>query len=67
MEKDLNKMKLTELMDLLIVTTEKLLKAIEMKADGYTLRDLKSEVEKIQAVIKARKKWGTPQINDVMT
>jgi hypothetical protein len=55
MSANLNDLPLNNLFDLLIAKTEKLLLAIEGKADGYELRDLKIEVEAIQEAIKNRK------------
>jgi hypothetical protein len=51
----LDKMVLTDLIDLLMTKTENLLKAIETKNDRANIDMLKFEVEKIQLVIKSKK------------
>ena len=56
MQSDLDNMNLHELCDLLAVKTTELMKLFdERNEDGYKLRDLKLEVEKIQNTIKLRK------------
>jgi hypothetical protein len=45
---------LGELCELLIQRTEKLLSALENHPDGVALRDLKKEVEEIQAEIRKK-------------
>jgi hypothetical protein len=52
---NLDNMGLPALIDLLVVKTEKLLKAIEAREDGPSLRKLKLEVEQIQAAVKSKK------------
>jgi len=56
MQSDLDNMNLQELCDLLAVKTTELMKLFDKRnEDGYKLRDLKLEVEKIQNTIKLRK------------
>jgi hypothetical protein len=56
MQSDLDNMNLHELCDLLAAKTTELMKLFDKRnEDGYKLRDLKLEVEKIQAIIKVRK------------
>ena len=56
MQSDLDNMNLNELCDLLAVKTTELMKLFDKRnEDGYKLRDLKLEVEKIQGIIKLRK------------
>ena len=52
---DLKDMKLPELFDLLSIKTAELLKAIDRRNKVSNLKELKSEVEAIQAVIKSQK------------
>jgi hypothetical protein len=54
MRENLNHLSLDQLYDLLLSGTERLLMAIEQKADGFTLRDLKLQVEEIQFEIRSR-------------
>ena len=59
MQSDLDNMNLQELCDLLAVKTTELMKLFDKRnEDGYKLRDLKLEVEKIQGIIKLRKTEG---------
>jgi hypothetical protein len=49
------KLTLSELCDLLVETTIRLLELIDKKADGITLRDQKRTVELLQEVIKQKR------------
>jgi hypothetical protein len=51
----LEKQTLPRLHDLLVESTIHLLDAIEKKADGITLRDLKKNVELLQEIVKRRR------------
>ena len=51
----LEKLALPKLHDLLVEDTFLLLEAIEKKADGITLRDLKKNVELLQEIIKKKR------------
>ena len=46
---------LSELCDLLVENTLKLLKSLERKADGTTIRDQKREVELLQDLIRKKR------------
>jgi hypothetical protein len=54
MREDLKKLPLVELCDELVVSTEKLLQAMERKADENVLWQLKAEVKEIQLAIKEK-------------
>jgi hypothetical protein len=56
MQPDLENMNDHDLCDLLVVKTTEFLKIHDRKnADGYKIRDLKLEIEKIQETIKSNK------------
>jgi hypothetical protein len=56
MQLDPENMNLSDLYDLLVVKTNELLKLLPQRnADGYKIRDLKFEVENIQAAIQSKK------------
>jgi hypothetical protein len=56
MQSNFDDMSLQGLCDILASKTNELIQLIERRsADGYALRDLRVEVEKIQEVIKSRK------------
>jgi hypothetical protein len=56
MQLDPQNMNLSDLYDLLVVKTNELLKLLPQRnADGYKIRDLKFEVENIQAAIQSKK------------
>jgi hypothetical protein len=51
----LEKFTLSELCDLLVENTLKLLESLERKADGTTIRDQKREVELLQDLIRKKR------------
>ena len=56
MHLDPENMNLSDLYDLLAVKTNELLKLLPQRnVDGYKIRDLKLEVENIQAAIQSKK------------
>ena len=54
MGENFEELSLGQLYDLLMERTEKLLAAIEQRANGYTIRDLNAEVDEIRTLIKSR-------------
>ena len=56
MQETFEKLPLHELYDLLLLKSEKLLGALEEKKDGYAVRDLSAEINKIKALIETKKK-----------
>lgn len=59
---DLEHMDLSELFDLLSIKTAELLKAIDRRNRKGNLKELKSEVEAIQAAIKFQKQITDHQV-----
>jgi len=57
--KNFETLTLSELCDLLVENTIKLLELIDKKADGITLRDQKRQVELLQERIKQKRENGT--------
>ncbi len=56
MQSDLDNMSIDDLCDLLVLKTDEFMKLLERRnSDGFTIRNLKLEVEKIQAAIESRK------------
>lgn len=55
----LGKLTLPELAGLLVENTLLLLEAMNKKADGVTIRDLKKKVELLQEIIKKERANGT--------
>jgi len=52
----LEKLTPTELCDLLVENTIRLLEAIDKKSDGITIRDLKKDVDLLQELIREKRK-----------
>jgi len=63
MVQDLKDMKLPELFDLLSIKTAELLKAIDRRNKVSNLKELKWEVETIQAAIKSQKDTAGKQLH----
>jgi len=56
MQSNLEHLSLQDLCDMLVTRTKELMQLMGKKnADGYVIRDIQIEVEKIQEVIKSRK------------
>lgn len=55
MKENLENLSLAQLYDLLVSRTQRLLNAIEQRAEGSLLHDLKTEVESVQSMISVKK------------
>jgi hypothetical protein len=58
MQPDLANMSISELCDMLVISTQKLLAALDQKNNDFSIRESKAEVERIQAVIRDKKIKG---------
>ncbi len=56
MQSDLDNMNIHDLCDLLVLKTDEFMKLLERRnSDGFTIRNLKLEVENIQTAIRSKK------------